>query len=583
MSSWFLRKTKANVEEVAKRLQVSDAFAAILLHRGIKNETEAYNFIHPELSNMHDPKDMHDMQKAVEKIAQDISNEKKITIYGDYDVDGVMSTVILYRTLKSLGANVNYYIPHRQKEGYGLNLDSVQSIAESGTNTILTCDNGIAAIEEVHSANNLNMAVVVLDHHEEGEQLPDAYAVVDPKKADCKYPFKLLCAGAISFKFSKLLCEFMKSDFDFEQNLVFAGIATVCDIVDLIDENRIITSHALRLFKDVKNPGLNALMTLLNIDASKITTFHIGFMIGPCINAAGRLEEARDSVDLFLSDDVDKAKELAGKLYDLNIARKSYTINAVENIVNYIEDSGRKSDKVYVIYNENVHESIAGIVAGRVKELYHHPTIVLTKSEGFAKGSARSIAGYNIFKELSDCKHLFLKFGGHPMAAGLSMNFENIEELRSVLNENCILTETDFVPKISIDCVLSPDKVDFALHNELTRLEPYGKANEKPIFGIINVNVRKIDIIGSNKNTLKFHFMVNRKMVCAIAFNAFKDFESKAYCNFSEDEAKKMLLGGNLDLQMDFCYTVGVNSYGGQENIQIVVEDFRFSNVLRLK
>lgn len=429
---WLLRRNNENIKEMIKSTGLNEIILSILFNRGINEENKIKKFMRASLDDLYDPFLMKDMDKATDIIKNAIINNKNIVIYGDYDVDGVTSTVILYKALKRCGALVNYYIPNREYEGYGINSERLSILKKEGAEIILTCDNGISAIEQIKYGKSLGLDIIITDHHEipfienkEGIKeyvVPEADAVINPKQEDCKYPFKLLCGASIAYKFSIALFSKMGISLEYTKEfIILAGIATICDVVDLVDENRIIAKNALKLIQSSNNIGLNALIEVLNLKDKKISASTIGFQIGPCINATGRLESAELSVELLLCKDKQKAQNLAIKLSELNKTRQYMTTKNVEDIIKKIENSDLKNDKVLVVYEESVHESIAGIVAGKVKEKFNVPTIILTKGREIPKGSGRSIEKYNLFEELLKCKELLDKFGGHPMAAGLSI------------------------------------------------------------------------------------------------------------------------------------------------------------------
>ncbi len=462
--------------------------------------------MNPSLEKLYNPLLMKDMDKGTEIIKRAIIDKKKIAIYGDYDADGVTSTVILYTTLKECEANVTYYIPDRETEGYGMCTDRVEKLKEEGVEVIITCDNGIAALEQVERAKELGMTVVITDHHElpfieneNGEReyvVPKADAIINPKQKDCYYPFKMLCGAGIAFKFSKLLYEKLNMNPNkYKDLLEFAAIGTICDVVDLKDENRIIAKLGLKNINNTNNLGLRALIKETSLNGKNITSYNVGFIIGPCINATGRLDTAALSVELFLTKDIKRAEELAKELRNLNAERQEITMEGVEEITYAIENSSLKNDKVLVIYKEDIHESIAGIVSGRIKDAYNRPTIVLTKGKEMPKGSGRSIDGYNLFEELMKCKEYIYKFGGHPMAAGLTIEEKNIDKIREELNKNCNLKDEDFIPKIRIDKRLPLKEVNLELIDSLQCLEPFGKGNSSPILAEKKYKDRR------NKNT----------------------------------------------------------------------------------
>ncbi|MBN4049392.1 single-stranded-DNA-specific exonuclease RecJ, partial [bacterium AH-315-N14] len=456
---WLIRSTSKDIRTLAKDSGVSEVIAKILINRGFQNKIDIKKFMTACLEDLYDPFLMKDMEKATELIKLAIENKKKIVVYGDYDADGVTSTVIMYKSLRKCGAQVEYYVPDRELEGYGINSDRIRKLSSEGFEVVLTCDNGIAATEQVKLAKELGMTVIITDHHElsfdedsrglRTFKIPPADAVINPKQADCNYPFKQLCGAGIALKFVQAL--YLKLGINKQAVVEFieiAGIGTICDVVDLIDENRIIAKNALGMLTNTKNLGLKCLKDILNISDKEIKSYHVGFQIGPCINATGRLESAAISVELLICEDETRAVELAKTLFELNKKRQDMTTENVEKVIELVQHSAFRNDKVLVIYKDTIHESIAGIVAGRVRETFNVPTIILTKGRDNPKGSARSIEEYNLFEELIKCEELLLKFGGHPMAAGLSIKEENIEKLRQKLNYICRLTDEDIIPKV---------------------------------------------------------------------------------------------------------------------------------------
>ena len=517
---WLLRNTSKDISSLAKNSGVSEVVAKILINRGFDNEIDIKKFMRASIEDLHDPFLMKDMDKATGLIKLAIETKEKVVVYGDYDADGVTSTVIMYKALKYCGAQVEYYVPDREHEGYGVNSDRIRKLKEEGFGIILTCDNGIAAVEQVKLAKDLGMTVIITDHHElsfeedsEGNRnfrIPPADAVINPKQKECNYPFKHLCGAGIAFKFVQAL--YRKLGINKEATWEFieiAGIGTICDVVDLVDENRIIAKNALRMLTDTRNLGLKSLKEVLGIGEKEMKSYHVGFQIGPCINATGRLETAALSVELLTCEEENRAKELAKILFELNKKRQEMTTENVEEVIELIEHSNLKNDKVLVIYKENIHESIAGIVAGRVREAFNVPTLILTKGKDNPKGSARSIDEYNLFEELIKCEELLEKFGGHPMAAGLSIKEENIEKLRHKLNTICKLTDEDIKPKIRIDERMPLNKINYEIIDELECLEPFGKGNPSPLLAEKNIPVLRIDILVKNSNTLKIKCLMH--------------------------------------------------------------------------
>lgn len=585
---WMLRQSSVNTAQLAKASGVSEIVAALLANRGIKDPKEVKKFMQASLEDLYDGKLMKDMTKGVGIIVSGIKEEKNIVVYGDYDVDGVISTYILYSTLKSCGAKVSYYIPDRESEGYGMNSERIQAMAEEGCDIVLTCDNGIAAREQTILAKELGMKVVVTDHHDvpfleedNGEKvyvLPEADAIINPKQNDCPYPFKYLCGAGIAVKFSEVLFELMGRDKRESLGYIeYAAIATICDVVDLIGENRIIAKNGLQMINKTTNKGLKALIKQTTLEDKKIGTYHIGFIIGPCINATGRLENAKLSVELLLSEDESEAQYLAKRLYDLNIERQELTSRSVLEVVDYIERNNMNKDKVIVVYNKSVHESIAGIVAGRIKERYNVPVIILTEGKEMPKGSGRSIENYNMFEELLKCKDLLYKFGGHPMAAGLSLEEKNIPILRERLLANCSLSEDDIIPKVRIDKRLSLTQISYGLVEELEKLEPFGKGNPAPLFAEKEVEVIRVSLIGKDKNVLKLSCRIKDTFtkIDAISFDSSEDFKSMIIERYGIERLDKILNNYPADLKLDLIFFPSINEYNGNVSLQLQVKDIR--------
>ena len=586
MKKWMLKRSKTNIKKMSEALNISESLATLLAHRGVDSYKTAMEFLSPNIDMLDDAYQMKGMDNAIKRTRQAIESGERITVFGDYDVDGVSSTVIIFKTLKLLGANVSYHIPHRQKDGYGLNMNAVNDVYKMGTSLLITCDNGIASVEEIKKANELDIEVIVIDHHEPGiifennikkEILPPAYTIVDPKQEDCGYKFKFLCAGGLAYKFSKLLTESFGLDYDKDRELLsFAAIATICDIVDLIGENRIIAYEGLKSISKTNNIGLNMLIKKTGLDDRTITEYHVGFVLGPNINATGRLESAKIAVELFTTNDESVADCLSDELINLNNERKNMTENAAKEIIELIENGEYKNQNVLVIYNKNIHESIAGIVAGRVKERYYKPTIVLTKGEGLVKGSARSIESYNIFEELSKVKNLFLKFGGHPMAAGLSMIEENVDELRKKLNENETLSDYDLTECIRIDKDLDFKEINIDFIKKVNSLAPFGKGNPIPIFGSKNIKLEGISILGKNQNVLKLMLRSKETNVgmSAISFE-FVDVFIDSIKNLYGEEKYCKIIKGEKTIDVDILYTLTINEYNGRQYPQLMIKDFR--------
>lgn len=585
---WMLRRSNVNIKELAKELGITETAATILANRGITNKNEIKEFLSVSLNDLHDPFLMKDMENGIEIIIEAILHKKKIVIYGDYDADGVTSTCILYKGLKKCNAQVNYYIPDRELEGYGMNSKRIKTLKDEGAEIILTCDNGISAVDQIAFAKSIGLTVILTDHHEipfiEDENgnrscvLPPADAIINPKQSECEYPFKLLCGAGIAFKFVQAL--YSRLDIPKEETvelLEFAGIGTICDIVDLIGENRIIAKNALKRLNSTKNLGLAALIDALGMKGKKISSGTVGFQIGPCINATGRLETAAISVELLLSEDIIKAKELANQLVELNRKRQRITNDNVEEIISEIENSTMSKQKVLVIYKDNVHESIAGIVAGRVREKFNVPTIILTRGKEMPKGSGRSIEGYNLFEELNKCKHLISQFGGHPMAAGLSIEEKKIDKLREELNNNCTLTDEDIIPKIRIDKKLPLHEINYELIDELEKLEPFGKGNESPVLAEKQMQVEKISIIGKDNNVIKFVLRIPNSVrrIEALSFGKVNEFTEMLSEKYGDDYLE--IMDRPNELRLDIIFTPFINEYNGSTSIQLKISSFRIS------
>lgn len=588
---WMLRRNKLNIRDIANKSGISETLCTVLVNREIYNLEDIKDFLEPSLEKLYNPLLMKDMDKGTEIIKMSIIDKKKIAIYGDYDADGVTSTVILYIALKECEANVIYYIPDRETEGYGMCTERVERLKAEGVEVIITCDNGIAALEQVERAKELGMTVVITDHHElpfiENEKeereyvVPKADAIINPKQKDCYYPFKMLCGAGIAFKFSKLLYEKLNMNPNkYKELLQFAAIGTICDVVDLKGENRIIAKLGLESINNTNNLGLRALIKETSLNEKNITSYNVGFIIGPCINATGRLDTAALSVELFLAKDIKRAEELAKELRNLNTERQEITMEGVEEITYTIENSSLKNDKVLVIYKENIHESIAGIVSGRIKDAYNRPTIVLTKGKEMPKGSGRSIDGYNLFEELMKCKEYIYKFGGHPMAAGLTIEEKNIDKLREELNKNCNLKDEDFIPKIRIDKRLPLKEVNLELIDSLQCLEPFGKGNSSPILAEKNIKIEGIKILGKDQNTLKLTCRVEdtNKRIHAIAFGKVDEFKRDLE-NIYEDENVENIITNPLmaGLKLDLIYYPMINEYNGNVYTQLRIIDYRIN------
>ncbi|EES47990.1 single-stranded-DNA-specific exonuclease RecJ [Clostridium botulinum] len=584
---WFVKNIKADYKNISKKYGISELITRLMINRNIVEDDMIKNYINPNYSNFHDPYEMKDIEKAAKILKEKIELKEKIRIIGDYDVDGVISVYILYTALKKCGANVDYEIPDRIKDGYGINKKIILEAKNDEVDTLLTCDNGISAIEQIKYAKELGMTVIVTDHHdipfvedEKGDRIfisSEADSIINPKQIECGYKFDKICGAGVAFKLIEVLYEKMKiSKEELYKLIEFVAIATVCDVVDLIDENRIFVKNGLKMINNTTNLGLKYLMKETKMDGKEISTYHLGFVIGPCINASGRLDSAKKGLKLLLSQDEEEALNLAKELVELNDERKSMTSDGVEKAIEIIEGSTMKDDKVFVIYIPQVHESLAGIIAGRIREKYNVPTIILTKAEEGVKGSGRSIEEYNMFEELLTCKDLLNKFGGHPMAAGLSLNENNIDLLREGLNRNTKLTEEELIPKITIDLPLVLENINYDMINDLELLEPFGKGNSKPLFGAKNVNAVKAMVLGQNKNVLKIKLKTTSgRVIDSIYFGDIEEFEQYITKKYNYEELQKLYGGEFNSVNLDLVFYPSINEYNGNISIQIVIQNYR--------
>ena len=587
MEKWMVRNVKFNTAKLAEDLGVSEVVAKLLVNRDIYKLDTAKEFLDSSIDNLYNGLDMLGMSGAVELMKNSINNNEKILIVGDYDVDGVISTYVLYTAISKCGGNVSFHIPDRIKEGYGINESIIRKASDDNVDIIITCDNGIAAIEQVKLAKELGLKVIITDHHdvpfiEENEErkyvVPDADFVINPKQENCNYKFDKICGAGVAYKFIECLYEeFNISKEELYDLLQYVAIATVCDVVDLTSENRIIVKEGLKRINNTSNIGLRALFKETGLEEKIITVYTLGFVIGPSINASGRLEQAEWALKMLLSDNEIEAKELAEKLNDLNKERQELTKEGLEEAIEIIEKNNMTKDKVLVVYLEDVHESIAGIIAGRVREKYNLPTIILTKAHDGAKGSGRSIEEYNMFEELLKCKDLLGKFGGHPMAAGMSIPNENIDEFRNRLNNVTTLTDEDIIPKVSIDMGLSLSQINYELIDQISLLEPYGKANPKPTFGMKKLMVVEARILGKNRNVLKLKLTDGRLYIEGIYFGDIEGFEESIKLELGEDEYNKVFSGASNNLYLDIICMPDINEFNGNKKVQLVISNYRIS------
>lgn len=586
---WIVTNKKENFENLSKNVKANPLALRILANRNINTKENAEKFLNSDIMDFYNGFLLKDMEKGVNIVKEAVKNNKKIIIYGDYDCDGVISTVMLCKVLTKIKANFSYHIPHREEEGYGMNSGRVQKLKNEGYDVILTCDNGISAFEEVELAKSLGMQVVLTDHHDipikqiEGKfisTMPKADAIINPKRSDCTYPFKHLCGAGVVLKFSQCLYSEMGfGEDEYKELIEYAAISTVCDVVDLLDENRIIVKNGLKMINQTSNKGLIELKNVTGLIDKEVSEYHLGFVIGPCINATGRLETANLSVDLLTTEDENEAKELAKKLYELNAVRQELTQESAERIVEKIENENLHHNKVIVVYDEEIHESIAGIVAGRVKERYNLPCIVLTKGKEMPKGSARSIECYNIFEELSKCKNLMSKFGGHPMAAGLSLPEENIPKLREKLNSICTLTDEEVMPVVKIDLPLALQYLDENLIEVIEGLRPFGKGNPSPLFAVKDIELDKIWLIGKEKNYLKLRCKIPKanSVIDGLSFDKLEYFKEAYIDKYGEEAFLKACDSNCIKGKIDLIYYPNINEFNGKRSVQLMIKNLRIS------
>ena len=574
MEKWFVTMKKADFNGIAEKYQISPIIARLMRNRDVIGDEAIDFYLNGTVEDLYDGLLMKDMDRAVDILKEKIEEGKKIRVIGDYDIDGVNATYILQQGLAGLGADVDTDIPDRIKDGYGLNQMLIDRALEDDVDTIITCDNGIAAMNEIAYGKEQGMTIVVTDHHEvpyleeNGEKkylLPPADAVVDPHRADCEYPFKGLCGAAVAYKLVEVLYRVSgKSEQEVEhlqESLMEnVAIATIGDVMDLVGENRVFVKKGLELLKTTKNEGLHALMQCTGVDTANLNTYHIGFVLGPCINAGGRLDTAKRALELLNASNRREAVTLAADLKELNDSRKEMTEEGVEEAVRQIESSSWKDDQVLVVYLPKCHESIAGIIAGRIKERYYRPTFVLTRGETGVKGSGRSIEAYDMFAEMSRCRELFTKFGGHKLAAGLSLEEENVEVFRKRINELADLTEDDLQMKVSIDMRLPFPYINEELIHELKILEPFGKGNGKPLFAESKLRVIQSRIFGKNRNVLK----------CRLEDQQGNQMEA-VYFGEVEDCLQQM----EKKQIMSFTYYPSINEYMGRRTIQLTIVNYQ--------
>lgn len=597
MSKWMVAAKKADFDAISQKYHIDPVLARIIRNRDVVEDEDIDRFLNGTREYLYAPGLLKDMDKAVDVLLEKTAQGKHIRIIGDYDIDGICSTYILYRGLTACGADADTAIPHRIRDGYGLNENLIQEAYEAGTDTVLTCDNGIAAYEQIAFANSLGMTVIVTDHHEvpyeekdgvRQYRVPEARAVVDPKQEDCGYPFPEICGAVVAYKLVLALLaqkegrdwrEVMESELGLEL-LELAAFATIGDVMELKDENRIIVKSGMELMRHTRNIGLKALMQATGTDAMHIKPYTIGFVLGPCLNATGRLDTAVNALELFKAADMDVAAVLAGDLKAMNDSRKELTLKGVEEAIKQIEDSGLDRDRVLVVYLPKVHESLAGIIAGRIREKYCKPVFVLTRAEDGVKGSGRSIEAFHMYDEMTKCKELFTKYGGHKLAAGLSLPEENVDVFRCRLNENCTLTDADFEEKVLIDVPMPMAYASIDFVREISRLEPFGNGNPKPLFAQKNIRFVSGRVLGANRNVGKYTVAdESGRRYEMIYFGDLEAFHAYVAEKYSAGAVDKLYHRGTPaaaeDIVLSVVYYPDINEYRGNVSLQMVMKYYQ--------
>ena len=577
MEKWFVSAKRADFQEIGRKFGIDAVTARLIRNRDVVGDEAVREYLYGSRKDLYAPQLMKDCRKTAEILKEKIAEKKKIRVIGDYDIDGVNATCILYKGLIRCGAEADVEIPDRMKDGYGLNKNLIQYAYEEGIDTILTCDNGIAAVDEIAEAKRLGMTVLITDHHELQERIPAADAIVNPKQPECTYPYKSLCGAAVAYKL--MICLYELCGIPVEETdafIEFAAIATVGDVMDLTGENRILVKEGLKMINQTSNRGLKALIRANGLEDAQISSYHIGFVLGPCINASGRLDTAKRALELLLAEDDAVAEDLAHTLKELNDERKDMTQQGVAQAIELIEEGVLKEDKVLVVYLPDCHESLAGIIAGRIRERYHKPVFVLTDAADSLKGSGRSIETYNMFAEMSKCAELFTKFGGHPMAAGLSLPRENMEAFHKKINENSVLTEDDFIPKVTIDVPMPISYITERLVEELGLLEPFGKGNTKPLFAEKSLNILSARILGKNRNVIKLQVLGAAGTVMeAMYFGDVERFQEYLGEKFGHTETEKLFQGRENAVTLSLAYYPGINEFRGNRTLQIVIQSYQ--------
>lgn len=586
MERWVLLRKGADFAAIARRFQISPRLACLIRNRDVIGEDAIGRYLNGTASDLYDGMLMKGMDKAVEILREKINGHQRIRVIGDYDIDGVNATYILLEGIEALGGDVDMDIPDRVADGYGLNRSLIERAYREGIDTVITCDNGIAASDEIAYGKSLGMTVIVTDHHEvpyeeEGDGrrylLPPADAVIDPKQPDCGYPFKGLCGAAVAYKLVEALAKMMGRDAkELEHLIENVAVATVGDVMDLEDENRIFVKEGLRRLGNTENLGLRALIECTKLEREEIRAYHIGFILGPCLNASGRLDTAKRALKLLRARDQREADVLAGDLKALNDSRKDMTETAVAQAKEQVENAGLHADRVLVVYLPKCHESLAGIVAGRLRESYYKPVFVLTDAEEGIKGSGRSIEAYHMYEELSKCKDLFTKFGGHRLAAGLSLKKEDLAAFCRRINENCSLSEEDLTEKVSIDMELPFSCVTEAFIRELSMIEPFGKGNTKPVFAVKDAEILSGRILGKNRDTLKLKLKdASLAVIDALYFKHADELLGMLKERYGKRTVEEMLAGRKTQMTLSVTYYPGLNEYMGRITPQITVTHYR--------
>lgn len=586
MEKWIEIRKGGNFMEMAKKYGIDPLIARIIRNRDITDEKEITEYLYGGKEALHNPHLLKDADKAAEIIAEGIAEKKAMRIIGDYDIDGVNATYILLEGIRRCGGNVDAAIPDRMKDGYGINEHLIEQALSDRKELLITCDNGIAAINEINFAKEKGMTVVVTDHHEipycnteQGKEFlqSNADAIVNPKQKDCLYPCKGICGAVVAWKLVQVLYERM--DIPVEEADIFienAGFATVGDVMDLTGENRILVKLGLKALEHTKNPGMKALIAKNKLSDKPLSAYHIGFVLGPCINASGRLDTAKRSLELLLERDEVKASALAGELVELNESRKYMTQQETQKALEQIGKEGREKDKVLVVYLPECHESLAGIIAGRIREAYQRPVFVLTRGEEGVKGSGRSIEAYSMFDKMTEVAELFTKYGGHPMAAGLSMREEDIDKLREQLNQKAELSEEDMAEVVRLDAVLPMSYFTVDTIRQLSVLEPCGKSNTRPVFADRNIKITRVGIVGVNRNVLKLHLLDSKgNPVAGVYFGEVEKFLTFLSEKFGSEEVDAAMHGKENSIQFAAVYEPAVDTYSGRESVQAIIRRFR--------